>query len=249
MSATEPATPATPAPAPASRRPRWRRFLSSPWAHLLAAVLVLALVQALFVKLYQVPSGSMEQTLGVGDRVLVNRLAYTGGGPQVGDVVVFDRPDSWAAPAEQPWWRTAIGWVGDLVGFGPSNQHALVKRVLGTPGDVVSCCDAGGRLTVNGRALDEPYVFEDQPFEAGVLDCESQPRSLRCFDEIVLGDDEYLVLGDHRSNSADSVIGCRQPGAPPGCARTVGRDAFVGEVVFVLLPFTKWGQELSVDPR
>lgn len=239
----------TPAPGRPGHRPRWRRVLASPWAHLVAAILVVALVQALFVKLYQVPSASMEQTLEIGDRVLVDRLAYTGSGPETGDVVVFDRPDDWAAPAERPWWRTAIGWVGDLVGFGPSNQHALVKRVIGTPGDVVSCCDADGRVAVNGRPLDEPYVFEDHRFEPGVLDCETEPRSARCFDEIVLGEDEYLVLGDHRSNSADSVFGCRQEPAPPGCVRTIARADVVGEVMLVVFPFTKWGQPLSADPR
>lgn len=235
--------PVAPAQAGAPRS-AWRRVRSSPWSHLVLAVLVVALVQAFFVKVYAVPSGSMEQTLEPGDRVLVNRLAYLGeglaAGPQTGDVVVFDRPDDWGGRAnERPWWRIAIGWLGDVVGFGPSNSDALTKRVIGTPGDRVACCDAEGRVTVNDRPLDEPYVYEDLPFGDG-LDCTSQPGSLRCFDEVTLGDDEYLVLGDHRSDSVDSVADCRggagRATAPPDCARTVPRADIVGRVFFVVWP-------------
>jgi signal peptidase I len=226
-------------------KPRWRRALSSPWMHLLAALIVVAIVQALFVKLFQVPSGSMEETLDIGDRVLVNRLAYVDERPETGDVVVFNASETWEPQPERPWWRTAIGWVSDVVGFGPGNHHALAKRVIGTPGDTVACCDIEGRVIVNGVPLDEPYLFEDFPFESEVLDCDTEPQSARCFDAIVLGDDEYLVLGDHRSNSADSVIGCRASNAPPDCARTVRREDFVGEVAAVIFPFSRWGQPLS----
>lgn len=228
-------------------RPRWRRALTSPWAHVFAAILIVALVQALFVKVYQVPTGSMQQTLEPGDRVLVNRLAYLGGEPQRGDVVVFDRPESWGSRTERPWWRTMIGWFGDTFGFGPSNQDALTKRVIGTPGDTVACCDAEGRLTVNGEAIDEPYLFDDLPFETGELDCSTSPASRRCFREIALGDDEYLVMGDHRSSSADSVIGCRRAAAPDGCARLVSADDIVGEVFAVIWPINAWGRSLSVE--
>ena len=228
-------------------RPRWRRALSSPWAHLVAAILVVTLVQALFVKVYQVPSGSMQRTLEPGDRVLANRIAYLGGDPDRGDVIVFNRPDSWQPRTERPWWRTMIGWFGDMVGFGPSNEYALTKRVIGTPGDTVACCDAEGRVTVNGEPIDEPYVFNDLPFEPGELDCSTDPVAARCFREIVLGDDEYLVMGDHRSNSADSVIGCRGAVAPDGCARVVTRADIVGEAFFVIWPLSGWGRTLSVD--
>jgi signal peptidase I len=140
-----------------------------------------------------------------------------------------------------------VGWFGDVVGFGPSNQDALTKRIIGTPGDTVACCDAAGRVTVNGAPLDEPYVFEDLPFEARELDCSTSPASERCFREIVLGDDEYLVMGDHRSNSVDSVIGCRGADAPEGCARLVARADIVGEVFAVIWPISAWGRSQSVE--
>lgn len=216
--------------------------------HIVAAFIVLALVQAFLVKAYQVPSESMQQTLDPGDRVLVNRLAYLGAEPETGDVIVFDRPESWGERPEQPWWRTAVGWVGDLIGFGPSNQHAMVKRVIGTPGDRVGCCDANGAVTVNGQALDEPYVFEDLPFSAGELDCASAPTSARCFDEIVLGDDEYLVMGDHRSNSSDSVVACRGGDAPATCVRVIRLGDVVGEAFAVAWPLNGWGRVLSTSP-
>ncbi|WP_136707705.1 signal peptidase I [Agromyces sp. H66] len=228
-------------------RPLWRRALSSPWAHLVAAILVVALVQALFVKVYQVPSGSMQPTLEPGDRVLVNKLAYLGDEPEHGDVIVFDRPESWGPSNERPWWRTMIGWFGDVVGFGPNNHNALTKRVIGTPGDAVACCDAEGRLTVNGEPIEEPYIFNDLLFESGELDCSTDPVAARCFREIVLSGDEYLVMGDHRSNSADSVMGCRGAAAADGCARIVTADDIVGEVFLVFWPLNGWGRTLSID--
>jgi signal peptidase I len=231
----------------ATTRPRWRRALSSPWAHLVAAILVAALVQALFIKVYQVPSGSMQRTLEPGDRVLVNRLAHLGGEPERGDVIVFNRDESWGPRTEQPWWRTAIGWFGDAVGFGPSNQATLTKRVIGLPGDRIACCDAEGRVTVNGKPIDEPYVFDDLPYTPGELDCSTDPVSARCFREVALGDDEYLVMGDHRSNSADSVLGCRGASRPADCARVVRGAEIVGEAFFVAWPISGWGRALSVD--
>ncbi|WP_448809174.1 signal peptidase I [Agromyces bauzanensis] len=225
----------------ASRWVSGRRTGLPVWAHLLIALLVVALVQALVVKIYSVPSGSMEQTLSVGARVLADRIAYNVGDPERGDVVVFRARESWAAGAPtRTWFEGALVWLAGMVGIGPGD-YTLVKRVIGVPGDSVACCDASGRVTVNGNPIDEPYVFEDHEFEAGTLDCETTVRSSRCFQSIVVPDSEYLVLGDHRSDSADSVIGCR--GAPDGteCARFVDRDDVAGRVFQVVYPFGRWG--------
>lgn len=219
------------------------------WWHLLVALLVVALVQALVVKIYAVPSSSMEQTLEIGDRVLADRIAYAGGDPERGDVVVFRARGAWAtdAPSSRGFIRDALVWLGGLAGIGPGTEYTLVKRVIGLPGETVACCDAEGRVTVDGEPLDEPYVFEDHEFVTGSLDCESAVRSTRCFDPIAIPAGEYLVLGDHRSRSADSVIGCR--GAPSaagsataaGCARFVDGDDVIGRVVLILYPFSRWG--------
>lgn len=230
------------------RYPAWRRVLGHPLAHLAMALIVVAVVQLVFVKVYQVPSASMEQTLQPGDRVLVNRLAYVIAEIDDGDVVVFDRPDDWpSTPSDAGPLRVAAGWIGDIFGFGPSNGDALAKRVIGTPGQTVECCDELGRVIRNGTGIDEPYLGSDLPFESGVLDCETSPRSSRCFAPITLPDDHYLMLGDNRTNSNDSVTACRGRDLVTSneCARLVSRDDVIGAVFFVLLPFDRWGQSLT----
>ena len=207
-------------------------------------LVVLALVQSFLVKVYQVPSGSMEQTLQVGDRILVNRLAYLGSGPARGDVVVFVGDTAWGAGAHsQPFSVvTAVKWVGGLFGIGPGTDYTLVKRVIGKPGDTVSCCDAQGRVLVNGKPLTEPYVYQNFAFQAGTLDCSTKPVSTRCFGTIIVPRDNYLVLGDHRSDSDDSVAACRgSTDAAPSCARFVPRQQLVGRAFFVALPFGRFG--------
>ena len=195
-------------------RPLWRRITGSTWFHLIAAFVVVGLVLSFVAKPYWVPSGSMEQTLQVGDRVLVNRLAYVGAEPSTGDVVVFNADDTWGdhtADNENPV-KQAVRWVGEVTGFGPSGEHTLVKRVIAGPGQKVECCTAEGAVTVDGEALSEPYIFEDLPFEPGSLDCSTEPVSSRCLPPVVVPEDSYLVMGDHRSRSADGAMNCR--GAP-----------------------------------
>lgn len=234
----------------------WAKVRNSIWFHLLVALCVLAVVQGFFVKLYQVPSGSMEQTLqyqGTSDRILVNRLAYRGQAPDVGDVVVFTHPPAWGElpPTSTP--RKIIGWFGDVFGIGPGNQYSLVKRVLAGPGDTVECCNADGDVLLNGQALQEPYIYQDLHFVPGELDCTTFPMSQRCFPAQVIPEGNILVMGDHRSDSRDSVAYCRglstdDPRAP-GCVMLVPLNHVVGEVFLVGFPFSRWGQELSHDPR
>lgn len=213
-------------------RPLWMSLL----VNMLAAFIVVALVQAFLVKVYRVPSASMEQTLqaleGGGDRMLVNRTAYLGGEPSRGDVVVFSRPDSWA---------------GDMIGLGAADEQFLVKRVIAVEGDTVACCSSSeGKLIVNGVLLDEPYVFEDFPYNSDVLGCETAPRSLRCFPEYIVPMGQLLVLGDHRSQSSDSVVSCRSTTSPAPapaaeCVRTVPSSSVVGSVFLKVWPLHRIG--------
>lgn len=224
-------------------RPLWRRITGSTWFHLFAAFVVVGALLSFVAKPYYVPSGSMEQTLLPGDRVLVNRLAFVGSQPSTGDIVVFDADETWGAHGsnDDGPLKGALRWVGEITGFGPSGPHTLIKRVIAGPGQTVSCCDAQGRLLVDGEPLDEPYVFEDLPFDGDASSCTSTPASLRCLPEVTVPEDSYLVLGDHRSASSDGAYQCRGEGADPStCWRWAKRHQIVGKAAAILWPLGRW---------
>jgi signal peptidase I len=206
------------------------------FTEVIIALVAVALVQAFLVKPFGVPSQSMEQTLRIGDRILVNRLDSDFAR---GDVVVFGHGNTWQEaklPPSNNVLMVAVRAFGDLTGIGPSNTSYTVKRVIGLPGQTVACCSTDGKVTVDGKPLDEPYVYQDLDYAAGTLDCSSSPRSTRCFPEITVPGDNLLVLGDHRSESADSVIGCRGATEGPECARFVPENRVVGPVVLRFWP-------------
>ena len=218
--------------------PRWRRALGSPWLHLIAAFVVAGLLLLFIVKPYWVPSGSMEQTLEPGDRILVNRLAYVGAGPSTGDVIVFDAGAAWGEPSAAS--ANPLRWAGEVTGFGPSGPHTLVKRVIGAAGQTVECCSADGRVVVDGVPLDEPYVTNDFAYETGRIDCDTTPRSPRCFDPVLIPADSYLVLGDNRASSSDSAAHCRTEHPDAACWRWAARDGIVGRAMVVVWPISHW---------
>lgn len=217
-------------------------MLGSPWFHLVAAFVVVGLFLSFVAKPYVVPSASMTTTLEPGDRVLVNRLAYVGAQPAPGDVIVFDADDSWdtqPAASANPL-REALRWIGEVTGFGPSGSHTLVKRIVAGPGQTARCCTDTGAVVVDEAPLAEPYVKDDLPFVAGSLDCASTPRSARCFDEVTVPADSYLVLGDNRALSADSAARCRVADASTACWRWATRPHVVGKATVILWPITRW---------
>ncbi|NQX11954.1 signal peptidase I [Microbacteriaceae bacterium VKM Ac-2855] len=231
-----------------------RRWYSHPVVSVIVAVVLIALLQNFFVKVYTVPSGSMENTLQgggfFGDRILVDRTAKLQGPVHTGQVVVFSRDDAWGRtdtvgnPLSE-----AIKYFGDVASIGPSHEQFLVKRVIAVAGQTVSCCDAQGRVLVDGVPLDETYVFEDFAFEVGSLDCDSSPASARCFDEYTVPDNTVFVLGDHRSNSNDSLGNCRgTPGPIDGCVKVVQEGNIVGRVFAVAWPLTRWQVVGGEDP-
>jgi signal peptidase I len=227
------------APAP---RPWWRRVTASLWFQVLAAFVVTGLILSFVAKPYWVPSGSMENTLVPGDRILVNRLAFVGATPATGDIIVFDADEAWdsaPAPSTDPV-RGVLRWIGEVSGFGPSGARTLVKRVIAAPGQTVVCCDADGAIVVDGEPLVEPYVFNDFSFVPGTLDCDTSPASQRCFAEVVVPEESFLMLGDNRAGSSDSAIGCREPTASSDCWRWASSDAVVGKAVAILWPVSRW---------
>ena len=160
-----------------------------------SALVVAVVIKTFFIHFFFVPSGSMENTLRVGDRIAVNKFAAMFSDIRRGEVVVFKDPANWlgSAPAQTGNSVTreikrALVDVGVLPD--PAEQY-LVKRVIGVGGDHVVCCDVKGRLQVNGTSLNETYLYpgnapSDSKFDVTV------PKGF------------IWVMGDHRGASADS---------------------------------------------
>jgi signal peptidase I len=169
---------------------------------LLGIALVLAvIIKALFVQAFYIPSQSMEPGLVKNDRILVQKVSYWGSGsPRRGDVIVFKDPGGWLSPADNKGPTSLLARGLAKVGLYPTGGH-LVKRVIGVAGDVVTCCDEQGRLSVNGYALDESdYVAQDG------TECAAPSATPRCkLDVGPIPQGYLLVMGDNRSNSSDST--------------------------------------------
>jgi signal peptidase I len=217
-------------------------MVGSAWFHLIAAFAVFGLLLTFVAKPYWVPSGSMQDTLQPGDRILVNRLAYVGSQPATGDIIVFDADAGWdefPADSVNPF-KAVLRWAGEVTGFGPSGPHTLVKRVIAGPEQTVECCTEAGAILVDGEPLDEPYVRNDFYFEPGQLDCDTSTRSPRCFDEVTVPEGSYLVLGDNRGSSSDSAARCRGASSTADCWRWAARSGVVGKAAFVFWPVGRW---------
>jgi signal peptidase I len=182
--------------------PRGESSAPSPllaWLKEVATVVVIAVVLSFLIKTFLfrafwIPSESMVNTLDIDDRIFVNLLVPEPFSLSRGDVVVFRDTNSWL-PAAPEKTEGPFTWVQDgltFVGLLPDNseQH-LVKRVIGLPGDHVVCCDAGGKLTINGTAIDESYVNT------------AEVPQVRNFD-VTVPEGKVWVMGDNRNHSADS---------------------------------------------
>lgn len=208
---SEPGPQATPS-GPGRRRPRFRGWRLVVGALLVAAVAAI-IVRATLVDFYYIGSDSMEPTLEPGEGLLVNRTAYRGHAIQRGDVVVFDGrgsllPYQSANPVDAV--LRALRISGD--------DTVFVKRAVGIGGDTISCCDAQGRVLVNGVPVPEPYLYPgDAPSEQQFTAVVPQGR--------------IWVMGDHRSVSADSRS---LLGAPGGGMIPV--DRVIGRVERIIWP-------------
>ncbi|MFI9357158.1 signal peptidase I [Streptomyces lydicus] len=192
---------------------------------LLALCLAFVLLLSAFVaQPFLIPSSSMENTLQIGDRVLVNKLAYRfGGGPARGDVVVFDGTGSFVhrEQGENPV-TGLLRATGAALGLARPADTDYVKRVIGIGGDHVTCCDERGRIEVNGEAVREGYVH---PGDA--------PSSVT-FD-IVVPEGKLWVMGDHRARSSDSRDHLGDPGGG-----TVPVDKVIGRADLITWPVSRW---------
>ncbi|MET9441745.1 signal peptidase I [Streptomyces sp. NPDC006610] len=194
------------------------------------AVLIALVLKTFLVQAFVIPSGSMEQTIRIGDRVLVDKLTpWFGSEPERGDVVVFKDPGGWLKdeqPAQKKDDPVVVKQVKEgltFIGLLPSdNEQDLIKRVVGVGGDRVRCCDEQGRVTVNGVPLVEDYLYPGNEPSATEFDV-TVPRG------------RLWVMGDHRANSADSRY--HQKSDYGG---TVSVDEVVGRAVVIAWPFDHW---------
>ncbi|MEU9148235.1 signal peptidase I [Streptomyces sp. NPDC048349] len=203
------------------RPPTWRR------AGVLGVIctVFLLLLSNFVVQPFLIPSRSMEPTLEVGDRVLVDKLAYRfGDQPRRGDVVVFDGTGSFVRerPAGHPLGELVRG-AASALGIAEPADTDFVKRVVGVGGDDVVCCDTAGRIEVNGVPLDEPYLY---PGDA--------PSKVPFRIVVPLG--TLWVMGDHRSQSRDSRDHLGEPGGG-----MVPVEKVIGRADWIGWPVSRWG--------
>jgi signal peptidase I len=193
---------------------------------LIGVALVLSLlIKTFLVQAFFIPSESMEKTLHgcagcTGDRILVEKISYDLHDPRPGDIVVFRAPSSWepetqVAPTHNPLKR-ALNWVGGAFGLPQANEKDLVKRVIAVGGQTVRCCDAQGRVTVDGQPLTEPYVYEDDH---------------RPFGPVTVPRGRLWVMGDHRSDSADSRFHLQD-----GYQGTIPVKSVIGRAFVIIWP-------------
>ncbi|MDY6054302.1 signal peptidase I [Micrococcus sp.] len=202
--------------------PRRRR---RPWRAVLVAALttlaVLALLQAFVVRMFLVPSASMEPTLEPGDRIAVSLLPPAPGGLHRGDVVVFTDTKGWLT-GDDARWADPLRVAASLVGADQGRRH-VVKRVVGLPGDTVRWQPGWEHLQVNGADLDEPYLANGLAGEGPGFD-------------VTVPEGRLWVLGDHRAVSQDS----RQHREGPG-GGFVAEEDVLGRAVAVVWPLDRVG--------
>ncbi|MCZ9328356.1 signal peptidase I [Nocardia farcinica] len=210
------------------------------------AAIIAALVVTFIGRPYVIPSQSMEETLQIGDRIYVQKISYYAGDPQPGDVVVFVGPPSWntryqSIRSDNPVVRGVQNFLS-FFGLVPPDENDLVKRVIAVGGQTVQCCDAQGRVMVDGKALDEPYVQNDYRWLTGQQNA-SYPAG-RVFGPIKVPEGHLWVMGDNRNQSADSRahVGDELQG-------TVPIENVRGKAVFKIWPPTRLGPIRAEDPQ
>lgn len=214
------------------RTRRARLVRSLPTA--IGIVLLAILVPTFVVRVYGIPSGSMETTLHgctgcTNDKVLVDKISYRFGEPKRGDVLVFSRPEAWnnSELQQTPKPKSAIvrglQSVASAVGIQSSSETDLIKRVIAVGGQTVACCDDRNRLLVDGKPVDEPFVYYAPEFG---------PAQQQPFGPVKVPAGTLWMMGDSRNNSVDSRA---QGDGPVPLADVVGRARWI------VYPFSRMG--------
>ncbi|WP_373429977.1 signal peptidase I [Streptomyces sp. V1I1] len=188
------------------------------------ALLLALLIKTFLVQAFSIPSDSMQNTLQRGDRVLVDKLTpWFGSEPERGEVVVFHDPGGWLEGEPTPEPNPVQNFLS-FIGLMPSSEEKdLIKRTIAIAGDTVEC-KKGGPVKVNGKALDEPYIYP------GDTPCDDQP-----FGPFKVPKDRIWVMGDHRQNSRDSRYHMEDVNNG-----FVPVDKVVGRAVVVAWPLNRW---------
>jgi len=207
------------------------RFIRDILLILLAAIVISFLIKTFLIRSFYIPSESMEDTLLVNDRIIVNELEPKLVPIQRGDIVVFKDPGGWLPPGTETVEPNGVAaffdWALSIVGLtAPDSNDHLIKRVIGLPGDVVACCNAYGQMTVNGVPLDESQYLK---LPAGVTKVSKDDFS------VTVPKNSLWVMGDNRYNSADSRYNRDKPGNG-----FVPYDDVVGRAVLISWPIARW---------
>lgn len=217
---------------------------------LVVVALVLSVVLQTFVaRVYLIPSQSMEPTLHgcagcTGDRILVDKLTYRFTDPKPGDVIVFRGPESWdkefSSNRSSNTFVRGLQEVGSFVGLVAPDENDLVKRIIATGGQTVQCLPGDEGVKVDGKLLNEPYLMNPpSPLPGANTPCQG-----RNFGPITVPDGNVWVMGDNRTDSADSRyhIGDELQG-------TVPESNIIGKARWIVLPFSRIGSISSVNPQ
>jgi signal peptidase I len=230
----EPDGDSAPTPKPKSRRklPFW---IELP-VLVVVALLLTFTIQTFVARVYVIPSGSMQQTLngnnGSGDRILVDKVVYDFHGPRPGDVVVFNGPAGWdqteffvnnSSNPVTHW----LHQIASSIGLAKPDEYDLVKRVIAVGGQTIACCDSQNRILVNGKPLDEPYVYW-QPDRGG-------PAQQLRFGPVTVPQGDLWMMGDNRNNSDDSRF---QNGG--GIHGVVPVANVIGKARTIIWPPSRW---------
>jgi signal peptidase I len=189
---------------------------------LVATAMVMAvIVKTFFLQAFYIPSESMEPTMLVNDKILVQKVSYWGGDVKRGDIVVFDDPGGWLSAEDSKHASNPVQKALETVGLFPTGGH-LIKRVIGVGGDTIACC-TDGKLTVNGKEITEPYVLDETA---------TKDKSFN----ITVPKGHLWVMGDNRGNSSDSRAHMGDPGGG-----FISEDSVVGKAWLRVWPLGRAG--------
>ncbi|HLP23270.1 MAG TPA: signal peptidase I [Microbacteriaceae bacterium] len=230
----------TPAPpARPSKRSGAMNFARDVLVIVLSAIVISFLIKTFLVRSFYIPSASMENTLMINDRIMVNQLVPKVWGLERGDVVVFSDPGGWLAGQAQAQktptpLQAFVEGALSIVGLtAPDSNDHLVKRVIGLPGDHVTCCTTEGLVEINGVPIEEPYVRKP----------EGQLNNASTFDETVPAN-SLFVMGDNRNQSKDSRY---QKNTPLGGFVPVSN--VVGVAFVITWPVDRWSWVSNYSPN